>query len=55
MLLHHSNQTLFSTSSLKLREGTSFMELHFQQHLVDWNLMKVAHAISVSDAKLIPN
>jgi len=36
-------------------EGKSFMELHFQQHLVDWNLMKVAYTISVSDAKLMPN
>ena len=36
-------------------EGKSFMELHFQQHLVDWNLMKDAYAISVSDAKLMPN
>lgn len=35
-------------------QGKSFMELHFQQHLVDWNLMKVTYAISVSDAKLIP-
>jgi len=35
-------------------EGKSFMELHFQLHLVDCNLTKVAYAISVSDAKLIP-
>jgi hypothetical protein len=37
-----------------VKEGKSLVELHFQQHLVDWKLIKFVYAISVSDAKLIP-
>jgi hypothetical protein len=45
---------IFNFNIKIMKKGISFMELHFQQYLVDWNLMKVTYAISVSDARLIP-